>query len=281
MSEEHTEAPSDRYGVMGDPIAHSKSPQIHTLFARQTHQHMSYEAIRVEPGHLATAIALFREQGGQGLNITVPFKQDAWRLAEVLNPRADRAGAVNTLLWGNDGRLIGDNTDGIGLVRDLTQNLDHNLTDHQILLLGAGGAARGVIGPLLETHPARLRIANRTADKALELAQLFEDAGNVEGSGLNELDDARFDLIINATAAGLDSEVPAIPPSVIGEQCCCYDMMYGSQPTAFVEWARNHGALQAVDGLGMLVEQAAESFYLWRGLRPDTPPVIAGLRSGL
>ena len=281
MSETATGTPPDRYGVMGNPIAHSRSPQIHTLFARQTHQHLVYEAILVETGHLATAIALFRDQGGQGLNITVPFKQDAWRLAEVLNPRAERAGAVNTLLWGNDGRLVGDNTDGIGLVRDLTQNLGQVLTERHILLLGAGGAARGVIGPLLETHPARLRIANRTADKARELAGVFQDAGNIEGSGLDELDDARFDLIINATAAGLDSEVPAIPPSVIGEHCGCYDMMYASHPTAFVQWARNHGAALAVDGLGMLVEQAAESFYLWRGLRPDTPPVIAALRSGL
>ncbi|BCO32369.1 shikimate dehydrogenase (NADP(+)) [Thiohalobacter sp. COW1] len=281
MSMADTAAPPDRYAVMGNPIDHSKSPQIHTLFARQTHQHLVYEAIRVEPGHLATAIALFRQAGGQGLNITVPFKQDAWRLAEVLNPRAERAGAVNTLLWGNDGRLIGDNTDGIGLVRDLTQNLQQVLTDRRILLLGAGGAARGVIGPLLETHPAGVRVANRTADKARELARLFEDAGNIEGSGFEDLADSRFDLIINATAAGLDSEVPAIPTSIIGEHCCCYDLMYASQPTAFVQWARNHGAALAMDGLGMLVEQAAESFYLWRGLRPDTPPVIAALRSGL
>lgn len=281
MSDAADAAPPDRYAVMGNPIAHSRSPQIHTLFARQTHQHLVYEALLVEPGHLATAIALFREAGGQGLNITVPFKQDAWRLAEVLNPRAERAGAVNTLLWGNDGRLIGDNTDGIGLVRDLTQNLEQVLTDRHVLLLGAGGAARGVIGPLLETHPARLRVANRTAEKARELAGLFEDAGNVEGSGLDELDTEHFDLIINATAAGLDSEVPAIPPSLIGEHSCCYDMMYGNPPTAFVNWARNHGAALAVDGLGMLVEQAAESFYLWRGVRPDTPPVIAALRSGL
>ncbi|HSH30902.1 MAG TPA: shikimate dehydrogenase [Thiohalobacter sp.] len=281
MSMTDTAAPPDRYAVMGSPIAHSKSPQIHTLFARQTHQHLVYEAILVEPGHLATAIALFRQDGGQGLNITVPFKQDAWRLAEVLNPRAERAGAVNTLLWDNDGRLIGDNTDGIGLVRDLTQNLEQVLTDRRILLLGAGGAARGVIGPLLEAQPARLRIANRTADKARELAGLFQDAGNVEGCGLDELDATRFDLIINATAAGLGSEVPSIPAALIGGHSCCYDLMYASQPTAFVQWARNHGAALAVDGLGMLVEQAAESFYLWRGLRPDTPPVIAALRSGL
>lgn len=271
----------DRYAVMGNPIAHSKSPQIHTLFARQTDQNLTYEAILVEPGHLATEIALFRDAGGQGLNITVPFKQEAWQLAEILNPRAERAGAVNTLLWGNDGRLTGDNTDGIGLVRDLTRNLGQNLTGRRILLLGAGGAARGVIEPLLEARPAHLRIANRTPEKALELARLFEDEGNIEGCGLDDLIDQQFDLIINATAAGLHSEVPAMPDTVIGEGACCYDMMYGSQPTAFVTWARNHGAAFACDGLGMLVEQAAEAFYLWRGLRPDTAPVIGALRSGL
>lgn len=276
-----SDATPDRYAVMGNPIAHSKSPQIHTLFAEQTHQNLTYEAIRVEPGHLATAIALFREAGGQGLNITVPYKQEAWQLAEVLNPRAERAGAVNTLLWGNDGRLTGDNTDGEGLVRDLTRNLEQILADRHILLLGAGGAARGVIEPLLEMHPARLMVANRTPDKAIELARLFEDSGNIEGGGLDDLIDRKFDIIINATAAGLHSEVPAIPETVIGGQACCYDMMYGSQPTAFVNWARNHGATVTADGLGMLVEQAAESFYLWRGLRPDTQPVIATLRSGL
>ncbi len=270
----------DRYAVMGNPIAHSKSPRIHSLFAEQTGQRLRYEALLVAEDGFTEAVAAFQRAGGRGLNITVPFKQQAWDLVDERGPRAALAGAVNTIAF-RDGHRYGDNTDGVGLVRDLTVNHDTVLHDREVLVLGAGGAVRGVLGPLLEQRPARLVIANRTPSRALELAEAFADLGPVQGGGLPELAGQHFDVVINGTAASLHGEVPPLPDDLLRPGAVCYDMMYGPQPTAFVEWARAHGAAQALDGLGMLVEQAAESFLLWRGVRPDTAPVIAALRAEL
>ena len=268
----------DQYAVMGNPVAHSKSPQIHTLFAAQTRQDMAYRAILVERGELVLAVAEFMSAGGRGLNITVPFKEDAWALAAQRSTRAERAGAVNTLVLHDTGRHFGDNTDGAGLVRDLCDNHGATLRNTRVLLVGAGGAARGVIEPLLQAGPGLLVIANRTPGKAIELARTFCDLGHVEGCGLPDLEGQPFDILVNATAASLAGDVPALPGSVVSPQSWCYDMMYGDQPTAFMDWAKARGAARTLDGLGMLVEQAAESFYLWRGVRPDTAPVIAALR---
>jgi shikimate dehydrogenase len=271
----------DRYAVMGNPIAHSKSPRIHTLFAEQTGQGLCYEAVLVPEDGFAEAVARFQRDGGRGLNVTVPFKQQAWELVDERSPRAALAGAVNTIDLRAGGRRFGDNTDGVGLVRDLTVNNGVILEGREVLVLGAGGAVRGVLGPLLEQRPARLVIANRTPARALELAQLFADLGPVQGGGFPELAGQRFDVVINGTAASLQGEVPPLPDDLLRPGAACYDMMYGDGPTAFVAWAQAHGAAQALDGLGMLVEQAAESFLLWRGVRPDTAPVIAALRSEL
>jgi shikimate dehydrogenase len=268
----------DQYAVAGNPIGHSKSPLIHKLFAEQTGEQLEYRTMLVEPGGFARAVDEFRRGGGRGLNVTVPFKQDAWVYSEVLSPRAERAKAVNTLVFRKDGTVLGENTDGLGLVRDVTISHRGQVRGRHILLLGAGGAARGVLQPLLAERPAVLVIANRTAAKARELALLFGDLGPVSGCGFAELGDVRFDLIINATSAGLNDTVPPLPDGVIAEQGWCYDMMYGDRPTAFVRWARDHDAAKALDGLGMLVEQAAESFLAWRGVRPDTGPVLAALR---
>jgi shikimate dehydrogenase len=269
----------DQYAVMGNPVAHSKSPQIHALFAAQTRQDMTYRAILVKPGGLADAVAEFASSGGRGLNITVPFKEDAWALATQLSARAERAGAVNTLVLHHSGEHYGDNTDGAGLVRDLRDNHGARLQQARVLLVGAGGAARGVIEPLLQERPQLLVIANRTAGKAVELARSFCDLGYVEGCGLPDLEGQMFDIVINATAASLSGEVPELPCSILTPQSWCYDMMYGDRPTAFMEWSLARGAARALDGLGMLVEQAAESFYLWRKVRPDTAAVIAALRN--
>ena len=269
---------TDKYAVMGNPIAHSKSPRIHTLFAEQTGQDIEYSAILVERGGFPEAVAGFAAGGGKGLNVTVPFKEEAWELAATHSPRAERAGAVNTLLLTADGNHFGDNTDGAGLVRDLTGNHHCEIAGRRVLLVGAGGAARGVLEPLLGAHPASLVIANRTASKAVELARRFGDLGRVAGCGLDDISGQAFDLVINATAASLLGAVPALPESVISSDTWCYDMMYGDEPTAFMHWAAGLEAAATLDGLGMLVEQAAESFRLWRGVRPDTAPVIRALR---
>jgi len=270
--------PDDCYAVMGNPIAHSQSPRIHRLFARQTGQSLSYKALLVERDGFAQAVAAFLVAGGKGLNVTIPFKQEAFEIADELSPRAQRAAAVNTLLIHDDGTLYGDNTDGAGLVRDLTRNLKLTLGGKRILLLGAGGAARGVLAPLLEQNPSRLLIANRTVERAKQLADSFSDLAEVEGCGFDALSGRSFDIVINATAAGLQGQVPALPEGVIGPHSCCYDMMYGSEPTAFMRYARQRGAQSTFDGLGMLVEQAAESFLIWRGVLPNTGPVIEALR---
>jgi shikimate dehydrogenase len=270
-------SPADQYAVLGNPIEHSQSPQIHALFAAQTGQHLEYRAIRVEPGQFAATVNAFRAAGGCGVNITVPCKRDAWVYADRLSVRADRAGAVNTLvLRPND--AYGDNTDGIGLVRDLCDNHGYQLAGQRILLLGTGGAARGVLQPLLAAKPSHLFIANRTSAKAMDLALRFSDLGTVYGGGFDDLAGRRFELILNATAASLDDQVPPLPAGVLADDGWCYDLFYSDRPTAFVRWAQAQGAARALDGLGMLVEQAAEAFLLWRGVRPDTPAVIAKLR---
>jgi shikimate dehydrogenase len=269
---------TDLYAVIGNPIEHSKSPQIHAAFARQTGQDIRYERILGDLEEFEADVEAFVNAGGRGLNVTVPFKERAFRLADTLSRRAEDAGAVNTLMVRDDG-LYGDNTDGAGLVRDLGCNHLFGFEGSRILLLGAGGAVRGVLHPLLEQRPARLVIANRTASKALALADATADLGNVAGCGLDGLDGQRFDLIINGTAAGLAAKVPEIPDDCLADGGWTYDMLYASEPTAFVVWGLAHGAARALDGLGMLVEQAAETFQLWRGVQPDTAPVIANLRS--
>jgi shikimate dehydrogenase len=271
----------DRYAVIGNPIAHSKSPLIHAAFARQTGQDMVYDRVLGSRDDFAGDLRRFVAAGGRGLNVTVPFKEDAFALADKRSERAQAAGAVNTLIVLADGRLRGDNTDGVGLVRDLCCNHRFMLEGTRVLLLGAGGAARGVLRPVLAERPGVLFIANRTAAKAVELAASVAGNVAVEGCGLPELAGRQFDLVINGTAAGLRSEVPAIPDDCLADGAWVYDMMYGAEPTAFVRWGLAHGAAKALDGLGMLVEQAAESFFLWRGLHPDTGPVIEALRRGL
>jgi shikimate dehydrogenase len=269
----------DHYAVIGNPIAHSKSPRIHAEFARQTGQDLDYGRILGEPETFAETVCGFFADGGRGLNVTVPFKEAAWRLATELSPRADLAGAVNTLMALPDGGLGGDNTDGAGLVLDLAQNHGFDFAGQRVLVLGAGGATRGVLRPLLETGLAGLTIANRTAAKAQDLADLAAGLGPVVGCGLEDLAGQRFDLIVNATSAGLSGEVPRIPDHCLAPGGWTYDMLYGDAPTAFCLWGRGHGAAVALDGLGMLVEQAAESFRLWRGVRPQTAPVMALLRA--
>jgi shikimate dehydrogenase len=268
-----------RYAVMGHPVAHSKSPAIHGAFARQTGQDLVYRAIHVPPGTFAGAVAEFRRQGGSGLNVTLPYKEEAWALCQRRTRRAELALAANTL-WFEAAGIHGDNTDGVGLVRDLTANLGLDPGGRRILLLGAGGAARGVVAPLLGLHPRLLVIANRTAARALELAARFAGGGALRGCGLEALAGEQYDLAINATSASLQGELPPLPPGLLAPGAWCYDMMYADRATPFVLWGLEHGAAGAVDGLGMLVEQAAEAFLIWRGVRPDTAPVITGLRAG-
>jgi len=277
--------PADTYAVMGNPISHSWSPQIHTAFAQQTGQRIVYTATQVDPGGFEQAVGNFFANGGKGLNITVPFKREAWKLARELGPEAKQAGAVNTLLMNAEGILVGRNTDGVGLVRDIQHNHGGNITGEKILLIGAGGAARGVLQPLLAEAPAQLLIVNRTPGRAHELAADFNTSGNqqsvVTGGGFDDLAGQNFDLIINATAASLQGEVPPLPDEICTANTWCYDMMYGAKPTPFMLWAKQHGAEKSMDGLGMLVEQAAESFFHWRGVRPETAPVIQTIRTQL
>lgn len=266
----------DHYLVFGNPIAHSRSPQIHSEFARQTGQTMHYSARLAEIGQFAQALQTFQAEGGKGCNITVPFKPDAFALADQLSSRAQLAGAVNTLWFDEQGQRIGDNTDGVGLVTDLCQNHQVDLRHKKILLLGAGGAVRGVLAPLLEQQPQQLVIANRTVEKAQALAQLHPQAP-LQACGFNDLNKQTFDCIINGTSSGLQGEIPPLPEGILHDRSVAYDMLYAKQATPFVRWAQEQGAM-AFDGLGMLVEQAAEAFYLWRGVRPETRPVIALLR---
>ena len=268
----------DRYGVMGYPVSHSRSPVIHRLFALQTQQDIQYELLQVAPDKLETAVRQFQRTGGKGLNITVPHKSAVAKLCDQLSERAATAGAVNTLSF-RDGSIHGDNTDGIGLLRDLAINQGVLLEGANILILGAGGATRGIVGPLLEMQPASLRIANRTIDKAEILAKHFSRSGPVSACRFNVVPvTEKYDLIINATSAGVKGEVPPYPAAAISPETFCYDLSYGLQPTPFSVWAREHGAKKSIMGWGMLVEQAAESFNIWRNIRPDTAPVLKQMK---
>ena len=266
---------SDRYVVIGNPIAHSKSPQIHTRFAEQTGQDIVYDRLLAPVDGFDAAVHGFIAAGGRGANVTVPFKLGAFALAGERTARADAAGAVNTLKF-DSGRIIGDNTDGVGLVRDIVANAGVAIAGKRVLLLGAGGAARGVILPLLAESPVDLTIANRTVPKAEALIAHFAHP-SLKASSFEDLYGV-FDIVINATSASLSAELPPLPASVLSSRTLAYDMMYGAQPTVFMQLAASHGAATR-DGLGMLVEQAAESFFVWRGVRPDTKPVYQWLRA--
>ncbi len=267
----------DLYAVIGNPISHSKSPLIHTEFALQTKQVMQYGALLAPLDNFASTAKSFQEQGGKGMNITVPFKLEAFDLSTQLTERAKRAQAVNTFKF--DGELrLGDNTDGAGLVRDITFNLATSIAEKRILLMGAGGAARGVILPLLEHQPAILAIAKRTATKAQDLKQQFDNYGHVMAGCYEDFSSENFDLVINATSASLNDELPQLPPGIFNNNSLVYDMMYCNEPTRFLTYAKQQGVNHLADGVGMLVEQAAESFFLWRGIRPDTKNVIQLLK---
>ena len=283
---------TDKYAVIGNPIAHSKSPLIHKMFAEQTGQDISYDAVLAPLDGFAATVARLRQEGYKGCNVTVPFKFEACKLATQLSTQADIAQAVNTLEFNFDGNIIfGDNTDGTGLINDIQSNLGIALTNARVLLMGAGGAASGVVLPLVQ-QGANITIANRTANKARVLATnppfikpspQYDNArknytGNLIGCGYDELTNQQFDLVINATSTGLSDELPPLPPGIFAPSALAYEMMYGRE-TPFMKFAREHGAAVVSDGLGMLVEQAAESFFIWRGVRPETAPVIAALRA--
>lgn len=272
---------TDHYAVFGNPIDHSLSPRIHTSFALQTGQDMDYRRQLVAVDRFEPAAREFFGAGGCGLNITVPFKLDAYSFAAQLSKRARQAGAVNTLLRQPDGTVLGDNTDGVGLVRDITHNLGWSLRGQRVLILGAGGAVRGVLAPLLQQQPGELIIANRTVPKAQRLAQAFGALGPVVGLGYNELPAVGFNLVINATSASLSGALPDLPAGILAPGAVAYDMVYGAEPTVFMRWASACNAAEVADGLGMLVEQAAESFQLWRSVKPQTAPLIREIRVSL
>ncbi|MFB2707032.1 shikimate dehydrogenase [Marinobacter shengliensis] len=272
---------NELYAVVGNPISHSKSPRIHSLFACQTGEPVEYTAIQAPIDEFSGTVRHFFERGGKGLNVTVPFKEQAWTLADHRTTRAEKAGAANTLFLDQENELVADNTDGVGIVRDLQNNHGVALKGLKVLVLGAGGAVRGVIGPILAEQPAELTITNRTVAKAEALVRLFaKDAGATELSACGfEAPDQPFDLIINGTSASLQGDLPPVSANVIGPATVVYDMMYSLQTTTFNQWALDNGAHRVHDGLGMLVEQAAESFFVWRGVRPETAPVIEELRT--
>jgi len=268
----------DRYAVMGNPVAHSKSPQIHAAFAQQTGEQMAYEALLVPTDNFASKATDFIKGGAKGFNVTVPFKRDAWQLVHRKSEGAQVAGAVNTVIADQDGKLIGDNTDGAGLVIDITRNLGWSIKAEEILILGAGGAVRGVLQSILNEQPGRVVIANRTFEKARLLAEEFSSDGNISAVPFDQLQDS-FGLIINGTSASLQGEVPDLEPSIVDGDSHCYDMMYAAHTTPFNRWAASLGVSSVSDGLGMLVEQAALSFELWRGIYPHTKPVIEQVRA--
>ncbi len=273
----------DRYAVIGNPVAHSQSPQIHAAFASQTGQNIEYSRIRAPLDGFRKTLEKFIAEGGRGANVTVPFKLEAFELARSVSARAKDARAANFLRF-DAGEIFADNTDGVGLVRDISSNLAFELLGARVLLMGAGGAAQGVLVPLLEARPAILAIANRTVDKALRLAETFRHHPSalrtvLSGQGYAELSGRQFNLVINATSSSLADELPPLPRNVFAPGALAYDLMYGKGPTPFLLFASEQGAERVADGLGMLVEQAAESFFLWRGVRPATHPVIHALKS--
>ncbi len=267
----------DRYAVFGNPIKHSKSPRIHKLFAEQTGQTLVYEAQEVPTEQFSSAVKTFFADDGKGLNCTIPLKELAWAFADHKTERAQLAKAVNTLALQADGSILGDNTDGVGLITDLTNNHGINLADRNVLILGAGGATRGIIKPLREQSVKSIVVANRTIDKAINLATEFVKFGHIIGCGFEVLNKQHFDLIINATSTSLTGQLPPLPTNILAENGVCYDLAYSNEPTTFVRWGQENNALKSLDGLGMLVEQAAEAFFIWRGVRPLTEPVIKQL----
>jgi shikimate dehydrogenase len=271
-----THSNSKQYCVFGNPIAHSRSPDIHQAFAKQTHKEIVYTKQFVELDDFTTAVKSFMELGGKGANVTVPFKEQALELADELSERATLAGAVNTLTF-KDGKIYGDNTDGEGLVQDLIRN-NVILNGSRILIIGAGGAAKGVLLPLLSQQPLAITIVNRTVSKAEKLCEHFADK-RVKACSLSEVSKQDYDLIINATSASLSGKLPAISSELINKNVTCYDMVYGNDETSFLKWAREHGAINLIDGLGMLVGQAAVSFSIWYDVNPKTLPVINTLRT--
>jgi shikimate dehydrogenase len=272
----------DRYAVVGNPIGHSLSPRIHTLFAEQTDQHLVYEAWLGDPERFEPQVRDWFREGLRGLNVTVPFKERAFRMVDLHTARAEQAGAVNTLWAEADGRLTGDNTDGAGFMRDLVERMGFEPRGQRILILGAGGATRGLLAPLLATAPSKLVIANRTAERAHGLVQSFGDLAistRLRASGLDDLPDGPYDLLINATAAGLGTDRLALPAGLLAADAVAYDLVYGPPAESFLAWVRGQSVTRVTDGLGMLVEQAAEAFAIWRGVRPDTRAVLATLRA--
>ena len=273
----------DHYVVIGNPVSHSKSPFIHRCFADQTGQSMEYRTMLVERGNFAHDARAFFADGGKGANVTVPFKEEAFSLVKRLTPEAATAGAVNTLYLDNEQNICGHNTDGLGLVRDVCTNQAGSLTGKRILILGAGGSTRGMLHPFIEQQPAGICIANRTVEKAETLARDFNQVARenqvsvLTGCGFDALAGEQFDWIFNATSASLHGDLPPLPAGLVTSQTWCYDLMYAKEPTLFCTWAMEQGAARIMDGLGMLVEQAAESFQLWRGVRPETGPVLAKL----
>lgn len=270
----------DHYAVLGNPVAHSKSPQIHAAFARQTGEKIDYQSLLIPIDEFAGCTSDFIEGGGRGFNVTVPFKQEAWQLVNRSSERAQVAGAVNTVTVEQDGRLSGDNTDGAGLVTDITGNLNWPIKAEEILIMGAGGAVRGVLQSILKEQPARLVVTNRTFERAEILVDEFKLMGNISALPMDRLKDP-FGLIINGTSASLQGEVPDLNPSAVASNSHCYDMMYAAATTPFNRWAVGIGAGSVSDGLGMLVEQAALSFEIWRGILPQTKPVIERVRAVL
>lgn len=266
------------YAVVGNPAKHSKSPLIHSLFAQQSGQDLVYEAIEVEEDRFEAFVKGFFADQGAGLNITVPYKEKAFALVDSCSPRASLAKAVNTVFLDDENKLCGDNTDGWGLVTDIKVNHDFPIQDKRILILGAGGAVRGALAALVFEQVGSISIANRTLSRAEQLREEFEQYANVNAFSYGAIGKQQFDLIINGTSLSLSGELPPISAELIGSNCCCYDMMYGDDDTAFVSWAKQNGATLSLDGLGMLVEQAAEAYAIWNGIRPDTAAVISRLR---
>ena len=269
-----------RLAVFGNPVGHSRSPHIHRAFAAQCGLEVDYRAIEAPRDAFAEALTVFVSGGGVGANVTVPFKEEAFRLCSELSSRASRAQAVNTLQW-KGGSWFGDNTDGAGLIRDISENLHWQIADKRVAVLGAGGAVRGILAPLLACKPHSVFIANRTLEKAEMLAEAFRPEGEVRAGAFSELAGYAPHMVINATSSGLQGELPALPAAMIGSDTVAYDMVYGKGETVFCKWARERGARACADGLGMLVEQAAESFFLWTGKHPDTQPVLTDLRAAL
>jgi shikimate dehydrogenase len=268
----------DNYAVFGNPVEHSKSPAIHTAFAKANDEKMSYKRQHIDIGAFEKEAHKFFKSGGKGLNVTVPFKLNAYNFAEKLTQRAKIAGAVNTLSVSYDGKIQGDTTDGIGITRDIVNNLGWAINGKTVLVLGAGGAVRGILQPILELLPQNVVVANRTIEKALKLSKTFANMGNLLGCDFQMLGGQQFDVVINGTSAALSNTILPLPEGLLSKNAVCYEMMYGSQQSIFLEWAKNNGAAKVSDGLGMLVEQAAESFYVWRGVRPETRAIVSMLK---